>query len=250
MDLVKYRQQEIEGLRTQDLLRLLPKARRSILEIGARDGHHSRLLAEHFQAVTALDLEKPAFAAERVTTVKGDVTALEFPDNAFDSILCAEVLEHVPAVERAAAEITRVVRYDVLIGVPCRQDTRVGKMTCRRCGRINPCCGHVHSFDEQRIRRLFGGLEVVETSFVGVRHERTNPVSCWLMNVAGNPWGTYDQVEGCVYCGARMEPPASRTVLEKAASRLATRLDRWQQVVSRPTAGWIHVLFRKPGGGR
>ncbi len=32
----------------------------------------------------------------RVEAVQGDVTALQFADNEFDAILCAEVLEHIP----------------------------------------------------------------------------------------------------------------------------------------------------------
>jgi SAM-dependent methyltransferase len=241
-----YRRQESEQIRAQDLMRLLPKDRCSVLEIGARDGYHSRRLAERFESVTALDLERPTFSAERVTTVKGDVTALEFPDNSFDCVLCAEVLEHVPAVEKAAAEISRVARHEVVIGVPYRQDTRYGKMTCPACGKINPACGHVHSFDKRRLASLFGELEMVETSFVGARrNERTNAVSSWLATLAGNPWGTYDQVDGCVYCGARMAPPASRNVLQRAASRLAWQIERWQRPFVRPAATWIHVLFRK-----
>src|SRR5512138_3449569 len=122
MDLGNYRLQEVEQLRTNDLLRLLPEGRRSILEIGARDGYHTQLLTTRFESVTALDLQKPPFSFDRVIPVQGDVTALEFPDNYFDCVLCAEVLEHVPAVDKAAAEISRVVKHEAVIGVPYRQD--------------------------------------------------------------------------------------------------------------------------------
>ena len=57
--LTNYRAQESEPARTKDLLTILPKGRRTVLEIGARQGFFSRLLAEHFHEVTALDLKKP-----------------------------------------------------------------------------------------------------------------------------------------------------------------------------------------------
>jgi hypothetical protein len=41
---------------------LIPKGRISVLDAGARDGHLSILLADHFEIVTALDQKKTACA--------------------------------------------------------------------------------------------------------------------------------------------------------------------------------------------
>jgi len=248
MDLETYRQTEVELKRWKDLLRLLPKGQHSILDIGARDGFHSRILSEYYAAVTALDLEQPTFSAERVTTIKGDVTDLQFPANYFDCVLCAEVLEHVRAVEQAVAEIIRVAKKDVVIGVPYREDTRVGKLTCSSCGKVNPHYGHVNVFDEATLRALFHGLEIVEVSFVGQSKERTNHLSSFLMTTAGNPFGTYDQTEPCVFCGRHMLGPASRLPYQRVASRLASYLDSVQRILTRPSPNWIHIRFRKRDG--
>src|SRR5580658_5701608 len=124
----------------------MPLGRTSILEIGARDGYHSRPLTERFAEVTALDLEKPTFEFPGVITVAGDATKLQFADSSFDCVLCAEVLEHIPALEQACRELARVVRHELIIGVPFRQDTRSGRTTCRNCGKTNPPWAHVNSF--------------------------------------------------------------------------------------------------------
>src|SRR5579885_3129683 len=104
-DLEEYRARDMEKARTEDLIRLLPKNRRSVLDIGARDGHFSRLMTEIFSEVTALDLQKPSFTIPGVETVAGDVTALAFPNESFDCVFCAEVLEHVPDIDRACQEM-------------------------------------------------------------------------------------------------------------------------------------------------
>ncbi|HZP23600.1 MAG TPA: class I SAM-dependent methyltransferase [Terriglobales bacterium] len=244
-DLEQYRQTEQEQARTADLLRLLPRGRKSVLDIGARDGHFSRLLTEYFDEVTALDLEKPAFQIPRVTTVAGDITKLRFPDATFDCIFCAEVLEHIPALEEACRELVRVARHEIVIGVPYRQDTRFGRTTCRKCGKINPPWAHVNTFDEAKLRRLFHGLTMQSTSFVGSNNDVTNPLSTALMDWAGNPWGTYDQDEPCIHCGAVLVAPNGRSALSRVGSGIAVRLNRWQAAISRPHANWIHVVFVK-----
>ena len=51
-------------------------------------------------------------ASERMVSVWGDGQALPFRPDAFDSVLCTEVLEHVPAPEHLFAEVYRVLKQD------------------------------------------------------------------------------------------------------------------------------------------
>lgn len=247
IDVEKYRASESEKARVADLFRIMPRGRKSVLEIGARDGYLTRPLAERFEQVTALDLEKPAFDLPRVTTVAGDATRLQFQDDSFDCVLCAEVLEHIPDVEQACRELVRVARHEIIVGVPYRQDTRLGRTTCSKCGKVNPPWGHVNRFDEARLAQLFPGLRIKEKSFVGSVNESTNFVSAMLMDFAGNPWGTYIQDEPCLHCGAVLEPPLDRPFLSRACSGVAVRLNQMQMSVSKPHANWIHLVYAKDG---
>jgi len=137
MELTEYRASTAENRRTEDLIRLIPNKGDTVLDVGARDGHFSRILTDYFESVTALDLEKPTISGERIHPVAGDVTNLQFSNNSFDLVFCAEVLEHIPQhlLKNACNELSRVTKDFLLIGVPYKQDTRVGRTTCYSCGK-------------------------------------------------------------------------------------------------------------------
>jgi hypothetical protein len=226
-DLQKYRASDLEKARASDLLEILPKSRATVLDIGVREGFFSKLLAAHFDSVTALDLERPAFEHPGVVTVAGDETQLTFPDAAFDCVFCAEVLEHVRELRKACLEIVCIARHEIVIGVPFEQDIRVGRTTCGNCGKVSPPWGHVNSFDETRLLKLFANCRLVSKSFVGTTKEATNPLSMALMDMAGNPWGTYDETSTCPYCSAGLRAPGARRKLRsKICSAVAHRINR------------------------
>jgi SAM-dependent methyltransferase len=49
--------------------------------------------------------------------VAGDALQLPFPDGAFDKVICAEVLEHLPEDSLAMAELARVLKAEGLLAV-------------------------------------------------------------------------------------------------------------------------------------
>jgi SAM-dependent methyltransferase len=246
-DLAQYRQSSSEQTRLRDLLAIVPKGRTSVLDIGCRDGYISRLLTTHFSSVTALDLVRPAFGVEGVVKVQGDVTSLEFSDDSFDVVLCAEVLEHLPEplLGRACAEIARVARHEAVIGVPYKQDLRLGRTTCASCGGKNPPWGHVNSFDEDRLRRMFQPLRLVVRTLVGPGAQATNAAAAFLMDLSGNPWGTYNQEEPCIHCCATLRRPAALTGFPRACSKAGVVLTTFQNKLWPRPPMWIHAVFAK-----
>jgi SAM-dependent methyltransferase len=247
MELTEYRNSPIEKERVGSLMGMLAPGLRSALDIGARDGHISSLLADRIDRVTALDLSLPQLDDPRIECVQGDATALQFGDRSFDLVICAEVLEHIPTslLSRACAELSRVSARHVLIGVPYKQDLRGDRSTCGNCGMSNPPWGHVNSFDEQRLNALFPDMEVAQVAHIGETLEQTNSVSSWLMELAGNPFGTYGQEECCVHCGQPLGRAPERRLHQKVLTRAAVSLDNLQRPFLRPRAKWIHVLFEK-----
>lgn len=111
---------------TVDFDRLRVGRSTRFLDVGAGAGRHSFEALRRGADVTAFDLDEvelkgvaqmfdalaaagevPPGAAGRVEA--GDALALPYDDGAFDCVLAAEILEHVPEDERAIAELVRVL---------------------------------------------------------------------------------------------------------------------------------------------
>lgn len=246
-DLRSYREHPREVERVSRLLKLVPEHGALALDVGARDGHLSMLLTQRFERVVALDLERPAVEHSRIECVQGDAAALPYPDNSFETVVCAEVLEHIPQrlLSKVCNEIVRVTSHCAVIGVPYLQDLRVACTTCRRCGTTNPPWGHVNSFDEPRLAALMKGLSPTAVDFVGRTRAATNGLSAGLLAFAGNPYGTYDQEEVCVNCQQALLPPLQRSLAQKAATKLAVWGMGVQSAFTPWRGNWVHMRFDK-----
>jgi len=247
MNCSAYRHTASEQARVADLMRLVPPGLGTALDVGARDGFLSARLADRIASVTALDLATPEVPDPRVTCVAGDATRLQFADASFDLVLCSEVLEHIPTpgLEQACRELVRVSRRHLLIGVPYRQDIRDGRTTCQGCGAVNPPYGHVNTFDEHRLARLFEGCTPRTQTFVGEATMGTNWLAARLMDAAGNPYGSYDQDESCIHCSRPIGTPGAMTLPQRVAARLAEWTRRAQVPFFTPHGNWLHVLFER-----
>ncbi len=96
------------------LAALAEVAPRRVLEVGSGFGEFAARVARELQVdVIAVDLSPRMveLARERGVDARlADVQQLPFADNAFDSAVAAWMLYHVPDVERAVAELARVLR--------------------------------------------------------------------------------------------------------------------------------------------
>jgi len=105
-----------------------------VLELDCGAGRHAFEALRRGAHVVALDADQgelhqvaAMFAAmseagevpsgARASTAAGDATAMPFPDAAFDRVIAAEVLEHIPADQAAMNELSRVLRPGGLAAV-------------------------------------------------------------------------------------------------------------------------------------
>ncbi len=86
-----------------------------VLDVGCGAGNsYARLIVERVASYTGVDASAAAVELARSAgldaIVIDDAASLPFPDDSFDLAICIEVLEHLFAPHRAAAEIRRVLR--------------------------------------------------------------------------------------------------------------------------------------------
>ena len=84
---------------------LLPPGR--VLDLGCGVGHSYRELAP--RATVGVDVDPAALSGQDRETRAADMRALPFPDDAFESVLSVQSIEHVPDPERVLAEVVRVL---------------------------------------------------------------------------------------------------------------------------------------------
>lgn len=101
---------DAEHLRTATLL-LDPRPGCRILEVGSGRGHLTRRLDELGAIATGIDANPSAaeHAVARDIRVMR-VEAIDFPDGAFDYVIAIHAIEHFPDLDRAFAEMARVLR--------------------------------------------------------------------------------------------------------------------------------------------
>lgn len=112
---------------TVDFARLPIEPGERLLDLGCGAGRHAFEAARRGAKVVAVDMDRGELAGVTAVfaamaqageipdggsgmAVTGDATCLPFPDESFDKVIAAEVLEHLPADQVAMNEITRVLR--------------------------------------------------------------------------------------------------------------------------------------------
>ena len=113
-----------------------------------------------------LDKAAVAQTKARVQAVVGDAGLLPFPDDAADLVLCIEVLEHLPTVAPAVAELARVTRDRCVVSVPWEPWFRLGNLARgKNVGRFGNDPEHLRAFTPGRLRRTmqqaFSSVEVI-----------------------------------------------------------------------------------------
>src|SRR5215470_15284920 len=88
-------------------------AGKDVFEAGCGTGLLLREAAEVARSALGLDLSRGMLAPARargLTVVQGSLTDVPLPSESFDLVYSMKVLAHVPPIERAIAELSRLVR--------------------------------------------------------------------------------------------------------------------------------------------
>ena len=153
---------------------------RSMLDVGSEEGFLTKRMASAGVQVTSLDLSRNRLLQSRgegkasnVAFVQGDGGRLPFSDRAFDLVVAADIIEHIPAYEVAISECARVTKTCLLIstnldGLHRRLARSIGLKALVE--REDEKVGHLHIFPHPRflntIKTHWGDLALVGQDMV------------------------------------------------------------------------------------
>jgi SAM-dependent methyltransferase len=153
---------------TIDLHDLELKPGDKVLDAGCGSGRHLRALAalsglkifgvdrnqkDLDEAVAALK-EMPDRQTTDCILTCADITALPFPDEYFDCVICSEVLEHIPEHEKAIRELVRVLKPSgaIVISVPRYFSERICWLISSQYS--NDEGGHIRIYKKKQLQKL------------------------------------------------------------------------------------------------
>jgi len=106
-------------------------AGKRVLDVGCADGSYVRFLRRRGYDAYGVDLLfDDAWRGEDEALFKtGDICRLPYKDNAFDTVIAFEVLEHIKDVDKALSELYRVTKKTVIISVPNCEDPQIFRLS-------------------------------------------------------------------------------------------------------------------------
>jgi SAM-dependent methyltransferase len=99
----------------------------SVLDAGCGRGHLATLLARRDPGLTVVgaDLAPPAAQGPpNLSFVEGWLGRLPFAGKSFDTVVCTHVLEHVPDLDAALADLRRIARRRLILVVPREREAK------------------------------------------------------------------------------------------------------------------------------
>lgn len=155
-----------------------------VVDVGVGEGFALARMFDDAIPVVALEYrhDKARVANETlasVSVVRGDAGVLPFPDASADLVTSIEVLEHLPAPDRAVAEMARICRGRLVVSVPWEPWFRTGNLgRGKNVARLGNDPEHVQFFTPGRLEDTLGA------HFRSVRVIRAFP---WLIAEARDP---------------------------------------------------------------
>ncbi len=201
-----------ERHRVETLLSLLPAGTAEVLEVGCGDGLVLGGLRSRGIRVVGLDVSPEALAWIPAPRLNASAAALPFRDGAFDLVLLADVVEHLPGgiYEAALAEAARVAGRHLLINAPDRENLAAEATRCPACRREFHPSWHLRSLSVEALARALPGFRLVRVRATGGTSSR----SLAGLRRLQRRLGTFPALREAV-C------PACGTVFSRAGSRFS-----------------------------
>lgn len=142
----------------ENILEVLNKKSKRIIDMGCGDGYLLYYLTKRLKCdfigfdLSKLRLQRLKKTLPFIKCIKGDITKLPFKNDEFETVLCSEVLEHIPDFRKALNELIRITCNELIITVPNDEPTK--KVVCPKCGTIHNVDGHINKFNTETFKKM------------------------------------------------------------------------------------------------
>jgi ubiquinone/menaquinone biosynthesis C-methylase UbiE len=240
--------QKLEGdlKRARQAADWLPGEVRSVLDVGCGNGVFTNL-EEPSRFKVGIDLSKIALVNVVAPHLPADAVRLPFADNAFDAIVCMEMLEHLPEAiyQSTLSELLRVSRSYVLITVPYSENLEFNQVICPKCFcRFHPY-HHVRQYQSSDINTLFRlHNHLIRLESIVPTRSKALPVLWNLIKLFFHRQGrNYPHGVICPQCGYTL---IKSTILAEEVSRtFSVRKSLNRLWPKRNTYTWWMALYQK-----
>lgn len=130
-----------------------------LIDIGCGDGHllynlHKNILQT---SLFGLDMDFPKLLKLKemcpsLNLIIGKIEDMPFKSAFFETVVCSEVLEHIPRYEHAISELKRISKAMLIITTPYNQ--KPIEMQCPHCKQTHFFDGHINRFNIQKWKKL------------------------------------------------------------------------------------------------
>lgn len=223
--------------------RIIPFDVKSIGDIGCGNGIIANQLAENWWVV-GVDWSWAALSNVRTIRLNAEINRLPFVNDAFDLILCSEVLEHLPKtiLKKALAELSRVSHRYLLITVPNQEYLPKNYIKCPKCCHIFNAAYHLNSFSKGKLLSLFPGFRIIKAFKCGKAVRQYVPFLLKIKQQLANSWARFSAKRHyiCPKCSFHFTYQENKNII----SLICDILNRF---LSSRQPYWLGVLLEKQG---
>ena len=190
-----------QRLRTAAVLSLDIEDGMHIADVGSGGGWFSKMMQNINVRITSIDLSfKNLLRLTKETGSGGllaNANAIPLANESVDAVIASEVIEHLNEPDIAIAEFVRIIKPGgrVVITTPYKENIK--QHLCIHCNKLTPANAHLHSFDEDRLIKMFshGGAHEIYYRRIGNKAfivSRLSYLLRWL------PFSIWSFIDRCV----------------------------------------------------